>query len=121
MLAILGAILVGILSAGTGIKDWIELLKNTKEKKTETKIEISGDSPQTSTGENSRNIQTGGGDYIEKLEISLSIQDNSFQQQATSRQPSVRRRENVTPFLIGVVLDLSRTAFDFNISTFPKR
>jgi len=112
MLAIIGAVLLGILSAGTGIKDWLELLKNNKETKPEKALEISGDSPQISTGENSRNIQTGGGDYIEKLEISLSIQDNSFKQQAVSNKLAVKRAKNVTPFLIGVVLDLSKTAFD---------
>jgi hypothetical protein len=112
ILGLLGAILIGILSAGTGIKDWLELLKNSKGEKPKKIIEISGDSPQISTGENSRNIQTEGGDYIEKLEISLSIQDNSFKQQVASRKPAVRRTENVTPFLIGVVLDLSKTAFD---------
>ncbi|MBK9210088.1 MAG: hypothetical protein IPL71_18070 [Anaerolineales bacterium] len=83
-----------------------------KETKPETKVEISGDSPQISTGENSRNIQTSGGNYIEKLEISLSIQDDSFKQQAASKKPTTRRTDNVTPFLIGVVLDLSKTAFD---------
>jgi hypothetical protein len=112
ILGLIGAILIGILSAGTGIKDWLELLKNSKGEKPKKVIEISGDSPQISTGENSRNIQTGGGDYIEKLEISLSIQDNSFKQQVASRKPAVRRTDNVTPFLIGVVLDLSKTAFD---------
>jgi hypothetical protein len=112
LLAIVGVLLGGILAAGTGIKDWLELLKSGKELKQEAKIEISGDSPQISTGENSRNIQTGGGNYIEKLEISLSIQDDSFKQQAASRKPTTRRTDNVTPFLIGVVLDLSKTAFD---------
>ncbi len=112
MLAILGAILGGILAAGTGIKDWLELLKKIKEQKLEPKIQISGDSPQISTGESLRNIQTGGGDYIEKLEISLSVQDSSFRQQLASRKPAARRTENITPFLIGVVLDLSKTAFD---------
>jgi len=112
VLGLVGVILVGILSAGTGIKDWLELLKSRKEAKSETKIEVSGDSPQISTGENSRNIQTGGGNYIERLELSLSIQDNSFKQQIVSRKPAVRRVENVTPFLIGLVLDLSKTAFD---------
>jgi flagellar basal body-associated protein FliL len=112
LLAIVGVLLGGILAAGTGIKDWLELLKGSKEPKQEAKIKISGDSSQISTGENSRNIQTGGGDYIEKLEISLSIQDNSFKQQVVSRKPATRRTDNVTPFLIGVVLDLSKTAFD---------
>lgn len=83
-----------------------------KETKPEIKVEISGDSSQISTGENSRNIQTGGGDYIEKLEISLSIQDNSFKQQVDSKKPTTRKTDNVTPFLIGVILDLSKTAFD---------
>jgi len=85
---------------------------NSKESKPDAKIEISGNTQQISTGENSRNIQTGGGDYIEKLEISLSLQDNSFKQQVASRKPVARKTENVTPFLIGVVLDLSKTAFD---------
>jgi len=112
MLILVGGILISILSAGTGIKDWLELLNNSKEQKPQRFIEASGDSPQISTGENSHNIQTGGGDYIEKLEISLSIQDNSFKQQLASRRHPVRKANNVTPFLIGVILDLSRTAFD---------
>jgi|CXWL01.1.fsa_nt_gi hypothetical protein len=112
MLAIVGVLLGGILAAGTGIKDWLELLHGSNGPKSEAKIEISGDSPQISTGENSRNIQTSGGDYIEKLEISLSIQDNSFKQQVALGKPITRRADNVTPFLIGVVLDLSKTAFD---------
>ncbi len=112
LLGMVGAFVVGILAAGTGIKDWLELLEGSKEPKHEAEIEISGDSQQISTGDNSRNIQTGGGDYIEKLEISLSIQDNSFKQQAVARKPAARKTENVTPFLIGVVLDLSKTAFD---------
>lgn len=85
---------------------------NSKEAKPGTKIEISGYSPQISTGNNSHNIQTDGGDYIEKLEISLSIQDKSFKQEAIARKPVTRKANNVTPFLIGVVLDLSKTAFD---------
>ena len=93
---------------------------NSKESKPDAKIEISGDTQQISTGENSRNIQMGGGDYIEKLEISLSLQDNSFKQQVASRKPVARRTENVTPFLIGVVLDLSKTALIQYIK-FPKR
>ena len=79
---------------------------------TETKIEISGDSPQISTGADSRNIQTGGGDYIERLEISLSIQDNSFKQEEIVRKPITRKANNVTPFLIGIVLDLSKSTFN---------
>lgn len=112
VLTIIGNFLVGLFSAGTGIKDWLELLKSRKETKEGAKIEINGDSPQISTGENSRNIQTGGGDYIEKLEISLSIQDNSFKQQITARKPSTKTVNNVTPFLIGIILDLSKAAFD---------
>jgi hypothetical protein len=42
----------------------------------------------------------------------LSIQDNAFKQQVASGKPAARRTDNVTPFLIGVVLDLSKTAFD---------
>jgi hypothetical protein len=112
ILAAIGALLLSVLSAGTGIKDWLELLKDSKEQKPATKIEISGASPQITTAENSRNIQTGGGDYIENLEISLSIQDNSFKQRVALRKSSARKIENVTPFLIGVILDLSKTAFD---------
>jgi von Willebrand factor type A domain len=87
-------------------------IHSRKESKSETKIEISGDSSQISTGVNSRNIQTGGGDYIEKLEISLSVQDSSFKQEAITNRPFPRRRNNVTPFLIGVLLDLSKSTFD---------
>ncbi len=108
---IIGSLSGGILAAGTGIKDWVELLKDGKEPKPETRIEISGDSPQISTGENSRNVQTAGGNYVEKLEISLSIQDNSFER-AVTRKTTTRKLENITPFLIGVVLDLSSAAFD---------
>jgi len=85
---------------------------SNKEAKPGTKIEISGNSPQITTRENSRNIQTGGGDYIEKLEISLSIQDNLFNQQVVAIKPVARKTNDVTPFLIGVVLDLSKSAFD---------
>ena len=91
LLAIVGVLLGGILAAGTGIKDWLELLKSNKASKPEEKFEISGDSPQISTGEKSRNIQTGGGDYIENLEISLSIQDKTFRDQITTRK-SVEKR-----------------------------
>lgn len=112
LLTIVGVFIGGILAAGTGIKDWLELLKGSNEPKPETKIEISGDSPQISTGENSRNIQTGGGDYIEKLEISLSVQDASFKQQFEERKSVVRRTDNITPFLIGLILDLSKSTFN---------
>lgn len=112
LLGIVVGILGGILAAGTGIKDWLELLKVGKELKHGAKIEISGDSPQISTGENSRNIQTGGGDYIEKLEISLSIQDSSFKRDALENKSVTQRASKVTPFLIGVVLDLSKSTFD---------
>ena len=112
VLATIGTVLLFIFNAGTGIKDWHELLSGKKESKPEPKIEITGDTPQISTGANSRNIQTGGGDYIEKIEISLSIQDDSFRQQIAARKPSTRKTEDVTPFLIGVVLDLSKSAFD---------
>jgi hypothetical protein len=112
LLTILGAILGGILAAGTGIKDWRELLKIGKESKVEAKIEISGDAPQISTGENSRNIQTGGGDYIENLEISLSLQDEAFAKQVYRRKHVTKKTKNITPFLIGVVLDVSRNVFN---------
>lgn len=113
VLTVIGVLIGGILAAGTGIKDWLELLKGSnKGSKSEEKIEITGDSPQVSTGENSRNIQTSGGDYIEKLEISLSIQDKSFNDQITTKKTVVKKADNVTPFLIGVVLDLSKSAFD---------
>ena len=112
VLKIVGFLLGSILAAGTGIKDWLELLQSSKEAKPEVKIEISGDSPQISTSENSRNIQTGGGDYIEKLEISLSIQDNSYKKEVVTRKSTARKADNVTPFLIGVILDLSKSAFD---------
>lgn len=112
LLKILGILLGGILAAGTGIKDWLELLHGNKEEKAEVKIEISGDSSQISTNENSRNIQTGGGDYIEKLEISLSIQDSSYQKEVATRKSIAKKENNVTPFLIGVVLDLSKFAFN---------
>jgi hypothetical protein len=112
LLTIIGISIGGILAAGTGIKDWLELLKSNKHLDNEKRIEISGDSPQISTGENSRNIQTGGGTYIEKLEISLSVQDNSFKQQAATQKHLTRKADKVTPFLIGVVLDLSKNAFD---------
>ncbi|HCR72724.1 MAG TPA: hypothetical protein DIW23_14870, partial [Anaerolineae bacterium] len=89
-------------------------IHNSKETKPEieTKIEISGDSPQVSSGVNSRNIQTSGGDYIERLEISLSIQDNSFKEESIERKPTVQKVSDVTPFLIGIILDLSKSAFD---------
>ncbi len=112
LLSIVGVLLGGILAAGTGIKDWLELLKGNKDIKQDVKIEISGDSTQISTGQNSRNIQTGGGDYIEKLEISLSIQDSSFKRDVLANKPSTQRASTVTPFLIGVVLDLSKSTFD---------
>ena len=112
LLTIVGILLGGILAAGTGIRDWRELLKNEKDVKSEPTIQISGDSPQISTGENSRNIQTSGGDYIERFEISLSIQDDTFKQKKKSKISAAHRGTNVTPFLIGVVLDLSKTAFD---------
>lgn len=112
LLTIIGVLLSGILAAGTGIKDWLELLKGRKEPKPEAKIEVSGDSTQISTGENSRNIQTSGGDYIEKLEISLSIQDDSFKRETFTRKPASSRVNYVKPFLLGVVLDLSKAAFD---------
>lgn len=115
ILTVVGVFIGGILAAGTGIKDWLELLKGSKGSKQEDRFEITGDSPQVSTGENSRNIQTSGGDYIErieKLEISLSIQDNTFKDQAVAKKPIVRKTQNITPFLIGVVLDLSKSAFD---------
>jgi flagellar basal body-associated protein FliL len=107
----LGAIILGVLAAGTGIRDWLELFKGSEEQQQQTKIEASGNS-QVSLAENSRNIQTGGGDYIEKLEISLSVQDGSFEQQAVSKKTFSRIDENVKPFLIGIVLDLSKAAFD---------
>jgi hypothetical protein len=112
LLTIVGILIGGILAAGTGIKDWFELLKTIQEPESEARITINGDSTQISTGENSRNIQTGGGDYIEKLEISLLIQDDSFKQQDLTRKPVARMTDNKTPFLIGVVLDLSKSAFD---------
>lgn len=83
-----------------------------KELKPKVNIEISGESPQIATGENTRNIQTGGGDYIEKIELSLSMQDNSLRQEFTARKPVARKTDNITPFLIGVILDLSKSAFD---------
>ena len=86
-MTVAGVLIGGILAAGTGIKDWFELLKGSKGSKQEEKFEITGNSPQVSTGENSRNIQTGGGDYIEKAEISLAIQDSSFKDQITTREP----------------------------------
>jgi hypothetical protein len=112
LVTMIGILLGSILAAGTGIKDWLELLNSGKEIKEDSKIEISGDSPQISTGENSRNIQTGGGDYIEKLEISLSIQDDSFKQKITTKKSISKTTDNVTPFLIGIILDLSKAAFD---------
>lgn len=112
VLMIMGNFLGGFFSAGTGIKDWLGLLKSGQEIRNNSKIEINDGTPQISTGENSRNIQTGGGDYIEKLEISLSIQDNSFRQQFVTRKSTTKTADNVTPFLIGIILDLSKTAFD---------
>ncbi len=112
LLTIFAVLVGGILAAGTGIKDWLELLKSNKDSKPVEKIEISGASSQISTGENSRNIQTGGGDYIEKIEISLSIQDQSFKDHVLAKREITKKTDNFIPFLIGVVLDLSKSAFD---------
>lgn len=109
---VLGSFLSGALIVGKGIKDLIELFQKSKEKSVDKSINASGDYSQISTGDESRNIQTGGGDYIENLEISLSIQDDSFPQYFVSKRASTKKTKSATPFLIGVVLDLSKSAFD---------
>jgi hypothetical protein len=40
------------------------------------------------------------------------MQDDSFRRQVASRKPSARRADDITPFLIGLVFDLSKSAFD---------
>jgi hypothetical protein len=112
VISVLGSLLSGTLVAGKGIKDWIELFQESKKPDVDKGIEVSGAYSQISTGEEARNIQTGGGDYIENLEISLSIQDDAFTQQFVSKRASKKKPKNTTPFLIGVVLDLSKSAFD---------
>lgn len=112
ILGVLGSFFSGILIAGKGIKDWIELFQKSRKPDVDKRIEVSGDYSQISTGEEARNIQTGGGDYIENLEISLSIQDDAFTQQFVSKRVYEKKSKNTTPFLIGVVLDLSKSAFD---------
>ena len=42
----------------------------------------------------------------------MSLQDSTFERQLTSRKSIIRKPDSITPFLIGVVLDLSKTAFD---------
>ena len=114
LLKTIGIIVGFLLGAGTSIKGWLDLFKKDEKIGKTTKFEVKSGSPQIATGENARNIQTSGGDYIEKIEISLSIQDEeeTSKRRTISRIPAVERTEKITPFLIGVVLDLSKTVFD---------
>ena len=100
----LGKILLDSLAT---ILTFVTVMTAIKEKKKidserKTEIKITGGSPQIA-GENARNIQTSGGDYIEK-KIVINVKESELEEVEEKYTPA---RKDITPLLVGVVIDLS--------------
>jgi len=100
----LGKILLDSLAT---ILTFVTVITAIKEKKkidseSKTEIKITGGSPQIA-GENARNIQTNGGDYVEK-KIVINVKEGELEEVEEKYTPT---RKDITPLLIGVVIDLS--------------
>jgi hypothetical protein len=96
-----------ILDSLITILTFITTLTAIREKKkldaeSKTEINITGNSPQIAK-DNARNIQTGGGNYIEK-KIVINAKEDEIEDIKEKYFPT---HKDITPFLIGVVLDLS--------------
>jgi hypothetical protein len=96
-----------ILDSLITILTFITAMTAIKEKKkldaeSKTEINITGNSPQIAK-DNARNIQTGGRNYIEK-KIVINAKEDEIEDVKEKYFPT---HKDITPFLIGVVLDLS--------------
>lgn len=104
--------LITILTFVTAITAINEKKKINAEIKTETNI--TGGSPQIAR-ENARNIQTNGGDYVEK-KIVINAKEDEIEE---IKEKYIPARKDITPVLIGVVVDLSEPMMKalYNLST----
>jgi len=96
-----------LLDSLTTILTFVTAMTTIKEKKkldaeSKAEINITGGSPQIAR-ENARNIQTNGGDYVEK-KIVINAKEDEIEE---FKEKYVPTRKDITPFLIGVVVDLS--------------